>query len=78
MLELEQAVERILRSMPPPEGEIVPLSRSHRRVLDETAVASVDLPAFDNSSMDGYAVRAKDLAGQQVPKIRFRSRYQVE
>jgi molybdopterin molybdotransferase len=33
------------------------------RVLAEDAVARVDLPGFDNSQMDGYAVRAADLAG---------------
>nr|WP_246256610.1 gephyrin-like molybdotransferase Glp [Isoptericola halotolerans] len=33
------------------------------RVLARDAVAAVDLPGFDNSQMDGYAVRAADLAG---------------
>ncbi len=63
MLELEQAVEKILGSIPAPACEVVPLIHAHRRVVAETVVASVDLPAFDNSAMDGYAVLAKDLAG---------------
>ena len=32
-------------------------------VLAEGVVAATDLPGFDNSAMDGYAVRAADLAG---------------
>lgn len=34
-----------------------------RRVLARHATAAVDLPGFDNSQMDGYAVRSVDLAG---------------
>src|SRR5438876_6959803 len=33
------------------------------RVLAEPAISPVDLPLFDNSAMDGFAVRAADLAG---------------
>ena len=32
-------------------------------VLAHDVVAAVDLPGFDNSAMDGYAVRAADLVG---------------
>ena len=35
---------------------------AHGCILSEAVVADVDLPAFDNSSMDGYAVRVADLA----------------
>jgi molybdopterin molybdotransferase len=61
MLELEAAVERILAALPPPVPETVPLSLAHRRILAEKILSPVDLPGFDNSSMDGYAVRAADL-----------------
>jgi molybdopterin molybdotransferase len=36
---------------------------AHGCILSEAVVADVDLPAFDNSSMDGYAVRVSDVAG---------------
>ncbi|MEU2202571.1 gephyrin-like molybdotransferase Glp [Isoptericola sp. NPDC019482] len=36
------------------------------RVLARDAVAAVALPGFDNSQMDGYAVRSADLAGASV------------
>jgi molybdopterin molybdotransferase len=35
---------------------------AHGCILSEAVVADVDLPAFDNSSMDGYAVRMADVA----------------
>jgi molybdopterin biosynthesis enzyme len=41
----------------------VTLADAAGRVLADDAVASVSLPPFDNSAMDGYAVRAADIAG---------------
>ncbi len=62
MLEFEEALALILAAMPPPVTEVVPLDRAHGRVLNETVVSAVDLPPFDNSAMDGYAVRAADVS----------------
>ena len=42
-------------------AERAPLSRALGRVLAEDVVAACNLPAFDNSAMDGFAVRAADL-----------------
>jgi molybdopterin molybdotransferase len=61
MLELEQARERILAALPPLPVEVVPLRAAAGRVLAEPILAPMALPAFDNSAMDGYAVRAEDL-----------------
>jgi molybdopterin molybdotransferase len=63
MLELEDAVERILSTLPPVQAETVPLPEASRRVLVEGLIAPINLPVFDNSAMDGYAVRAEDLQG---------------
>lgn len=62
MLELEAALERILAVLPPPVPERVPLAAAVGRILAEDMVARVALPPFDNSSMDGFAVRAADVA----------------
>lgn len=62
-MELEQAHERILSLIQPLPPESVPLSGAAGRILAETVRADHDLPPFDNSAMDGYAVRAADLAG---------------
>ena len=62
MLTLEDALARILAVMPVPRPEQIPLTEAHGRIVAEQIVSPVDLPAFDNSAMDGYAVRAADLA----------------
>ena len=66
MLQLEDALQKILDSLPPPVSERVPLSDASHRVLLEKVLSSIDLPPFDNSAMDGYAVRAADVAGAKA------------
>jgi molybdopterin molybdotransferase len=44
------------------ETEAVPLTAARGRVLAHDIVAPLDLPPFDNSAVDGYAVRHADLA----------------
>ena len=64
MLRFEDALARILAlGAPPLAPEAVELEDAEGRVLAEDLTASVDLPAFDYSSMDGYAVRTRDLDG---------------
>ncbi len=62
MLSVSEALQRLLSSLPVVEKELVPLSQAHRRVLGRAVQANVDSPAFSNSSMDGFAVRAADVA----------------
>jgi molybdopterin molybdotransferase len=66
MLEYEDALGRVLVAMPALKPERIPLAAAHRRILAERIVAPMNLPPFDNSSMDGYAVRAKDTTGAAV------------
>ena len=40
----------------------VPLAQAHGRTLRESLIAEEDIPAFDRSAMDGYAIRADDPA----------------
>jgi len=47
----------------PLADETVPLERALGRVLAEDVRAAVDVPGFDRSNMDGFAVRAKDTYG---------------
>ena len=62
MLELEKAQETILASIPAPKNETVPLAEAYRRIVTEKIPASTDLPPFDNSAVDGYAVRSREIA----------------
>jgi len=52
-----------------PESVVLPLEQAAGRVLAHDLVAARPLPAFDNSAMDGYAVRAADIAaaGESSP-----------
>jgi molybdopterin molybdotransferase len=61
-------VERILRErvMPVPEIETVPLTAACGRVVARDITAPISLPPFDNSAVDGYAVRAADV-GRDAP-----------
>ncbi|HKQ29767.1 MAG TPA: gephyrin-like molybdotransferase Glp [Burkholderiales bacterium] len=63
MLTLEQARAAILeRVTPVAETQSVPLAQARGRFVAAAIRASVDNPAFDNSAMDGYALRRQDLA----------------
>jgi len=68
MLELEDALNRILATIQPLEHETVTITEAADRVLAEPILSPVDLPRFDNSAMDGYAVRAADLAAASAEK----------
>lgn len=61
MLELEAAVAQILRTVPVSVSEEVLLAEACGRALGETFHSRIDLPIFDNSAMDGYAVRSSDV-----------------
>jgi molybdopterin molybdotransferase len=62
MLQVEEAQARVLAEVTPGAVERVPLFDSLGRVLREEIAAPHDLPPADNSAMDGYALRAEDLA----------------
>ena len=69
LLPVSEARERILAAFATLNTVHIPLKDSVGRILAEEIVAATDLPLFDNSSMDGFAVRAADLtsAGSDTP-----------
>jgi molybdopterin molybdotransferase len=70
LLPVEQA-ERIIhaRVAPVAEVETVSLQAAHGRVLARDVLAPIDLPPFDNSAVDGYAVRHADLDGKAESRL---------
>ena len=60
---IDEALALVLE-VHPLEAEDVPVARAAGRVVAEPALAVTDLPPFDSSSMDGYAVRATDTPGR--------------
>lgn len=63
LLSVDEARARILSHFEPVGTETLPLAECARRVLAADVAAQNDLPSFDNSSMDGFAVIAADLVG---------------
>lgn len=67
-VEVEQALGIVLGSVSPLAREIRPLLDCLGSVLAEEVPADMDIPPFDNSAMDGYAVMAADTAGATPEK----------
>lgn len=62
MLDLAIALEKLLAAARLPSlTEDLPLARALGRVLAEDVIASLDVPGFDNSAMDGYALHVADF-----------------
>ena len=69
-LSMEEALELLLaRSRPIADSEWIPSGSGLGRVLAEPVMSTIDVPGWDNSAMDGYAVRSADLAasGGRLP-----------
>jgi len=62
VLSVEEALERILATVWVLEPERAPILEALGRVLAEEVVADRNIPPLPNSAMDGYAVRAADVA----------------
>ena len=63
MLSVADHRSRILAGVRAAEPVELPLRAARGLVLAQPVASAVDLPGFDNSAMDGYAVRAADVAG---------------
>lgn len=62
MISVEEALTFVLKYFQPLEPERVLLLDALDRVLTEDIAADLNIPPFDNSAMDGYAVIADDIA----------------
>ena len=69
MISVEEAQERVLAEIETVGTEQVAFTDALGRVLREDIVAPADVPQADNTAMDGYAVRADDIAN---PPVRLR------
>ena len=66
-------VERLIgeRVTPVGETEIVALKDARSRVLASDVIAPIDLPPFDNSAVDGYAVRHADVGAEGETRLKI-------
>ena len=68
---VSEAITTVRRIAPAPEQETVPLGMASGRVLAADVRSDTDIPGFDRSVVDGYAVRAADTIGASdaIPAI---------
>jgi molybdopterin molybdotransferase len=66
MISVEEALEILLSNLPARKVERISFRDALGRVLAEDLAATSDIPPFHRSSMDGYAVRAADVASPPV------------
>jgi molybdopterin molybdotransferase len=70
VISVEEALDRILARVAPLGAEMVLLDQALGRALAAPVVAERRLPPWDNSAMDGYAVRASEVrAGEPLPLV---------
>ena len=73
VIRLEEAIERLQQKFP--QGNLateqVPLLQAQQRYLAEDIIAAENVPDFNRSTVDGYAVRAADTfgAGEALPSL---------
>ena len=62
LIPIEKALKLFFDAVKPHklESELVPVQEAYRRVTAKDIIASRDLPPFDRSAVDGYAVKAED------------------
>jgi molybdopterin molybdotransferase len=64
LIPFEEALTYILTNIEPlQQKETIDLAQSLDRILAETVFAPIAVPNYDNSAMDGYAVRMQDCSG---------------
>jgi molybdopterin molybdotransferase len=61
MIPVEEALDKVLSSIQPLGSEKVSILEALGRVCVEDILANRDIPPFNNSGMDGYAVRSEDI-----------------
>jgi molybdopterin molybdotransferase len=66
LISIDEAQGRVLEAVRPLAAEEVPLAEALGRVLAEDVESSIDVPPFDSSAMDGYAVVAGPEAELEI------------
>jgi molybdopterin molybdotransferase len=64
MISVLQAQDLIYQHTGPLSPELLPLAQAHGRVLRESIASAEDMPPFDRSAMDGYAIGVDDPADE--------------
>lgn len=69
---MDEALRRITLAIHPlTESETVTVHESLDRVLSENVLSTINVPSYTNSAMDGYAIRADDLSGNDETRLKI-------
>ncbi|GAA5784153.1 molybdopterin molybdotransferase MoeA [Chitiniphilus shinanonensis] len=75
MLTVDLALEQLLAAARPLTDSLtVPLTAARGQVLAHAVTSSIDVPAFDNSAMDGYALHVTDFAAAPLAEFALTQR----
>ena len=69
MISYDEALQRILEATHPLSAEVLSLPLAYGRALASSLVATENLPGFDNSAVDGYAVGEYDSDSPQKLRL---------
>jgi molybdopterin molybdotransferase len=72
MISVEEAITRMLAEIKVLEATRIPLSETAGMILTEDIVAQENIPPFDNSAMDGFALQSKDSRQRDGQPVRLR------
>ncbi len=72
MISVEEALERILAEITPLSTTTVPLPESLGLTLAEDVISQEDIPPFNNSAMDGFALLSRDSQPRDGQPTRLR------
>lgn len=74
MLTLEQALEKMLTALPyPTQCQTLAIHQAANHICAKDVISPINVPSFDNSAMDGYAVRLADLAQSMTLSVAGKS-----
>ncbi len=69
MVSIEEGIDRILKSKTKLKTKLIPLESANNHISAKTLKATLSLPRFDNSAMDGYALKGDAKSYKIVGKI---------
>lgn len=64
LVSVEEALDLIYKNVSPKCSQLLPIEEALGSILCEDVVATHNLPPYDNSAMDGYAVKVKDASNE--------------
>ena len=69
-IQVSEAIALIMENKHVTKTEMIPLEHTYGRILAEPVIAKHDVPSFNRSPYDGFAVRASDCVRWRIRRYR--------